>query len=55
MKPTEWVISIREDVRRVAAHPCLYGEGAQCGECATCRARKDLDLFDRIKPMESAK
>lgn len=55
MKPTEWAISIREDVRRVAAHPCLYGEGAKCGKCATCRARQDLDLLNKAKPKEVVK
>lgn len=49
MKPTEWAVSIREDVRRVAAHPCLCGEGAQCGKCATCSARKHLAVLETAK------
>lgn len=52
MKPSEWAIMIREDVRKVAAHPCIYGNygnEAQCGKCATCSARKHLAGLETAK------
>lgn len=54
MKASEWAISIREDVRKVAAHPCIYtatnGQAnAQCGVCATCSARRHLEILETAK------
>lgn len=54
MLASEWAILIREDVRRVAAHPCVYvtaagQENAQCGKCTTCYARKDLIGLETAK------
>jgi len=58
MKPSEWATMITEDVRRVAAHPCLYEatsenqKDARCGKCATCSARRHLELLETAKPEE---
>lgn len=46
---TAWAISIREDVRKVAAHPCIYGSEAGCKRCATCRARADLAQLETAR------
>lgn len=49
---TAWAISIREDVRKVAAHPCIYGSEASCKRCATCRARADLAQLETAKEIQ---
>lgn len=54
MTASEWAIMVREDVRRVAVYPCIYfavqGQArAQCGKCATCSARRHLELLETAR------